>query len=312
MNYSKLRFGVFLATAVAFLSGCSKTPSVNSIINSSVETSSVVESASNNTSEFLIDNLDNSLVAIAKDFDSKTKYLTKDELQQKKDSLYKDICTKYKLSYKSDITIRGKALYDESGNLCIVSQKTYSEYLDEDSNASDSDYFYNKILTLNLEESDTRYIFIEQGDNIVIKGLFNIDCIKNCKIISPNISVPKFNYNIENYNYRSVTDDSFSLVYGKVKNIHQLTKNFIKKNLDDGASIYEAASSSKYLVLLADSSGNEMYWFANQNLSDVKVGDKICIQSDVVGPLQYDPYEGTVFLWDSMFNKHPHKNYYIY
>ncbi|MBS5652477.1 MAG: hypothetical protein KHW49_02745 [Eubacterium sp.] len=257
---------------------------------------------SNTKKEYTMPEFEKILLSVSKAYAKETEYLTDDEINEKKSTIYDKILKKYNLKSNAEITLRGKICVFDGTELYLTSTDNLNAYKDDDDKFS-----FEKMIELN-NTSDSSWAFVTSGDAVVVRGKFNIESLDNCKLLSPT-NPKNFKNNIKYLctDFDSLSSDYTPLVYGVVKNIISVSEAGKEFNKDKTFS--EQLKSSKYILTLTDNKNKyTMYYFcSNPNIKEAKVGDKLCARTFISGPLKFGKYEGQVFAYDL-----DHSNYYIY
>ena len=251
--------------------------------------------------EFKMDELENILISINNDFNKETKYLTNDEIKTKQDEIYKKIVEKY-IKYNSEITVRGKVLFNEDDNpLLLSSENATAFYQNPDK------FNYERVLSLSVNK-DKMWSFIEDGDVVAVKGIFRGNVLSDCALISP-AKIKSFHNNIDYFykDFDSLSTGTSPIIYGLVEKIIPSKKAGAELKKDN--TFTEKLKNSKYVLTLTDSSKkHKLYYFcSNPNIAEIKPGQKIAIRTFVVGPQRVGEYSGFVYAYDMGFAE-----YYVY
>ncbi|CUP40713.1 Uncharacterised protein [[Eubacterium] contortum] len=219
-------------------------------------------------------------------FEKESEYLTKDELNgDKGNELYKKCSQKTGLPFNKEITIRGKKeAAPISGFYVKSSDGKYSVYCHVDSNE------INKSL------------FVDNGESIVVKGVFAKKDVGYCFISDPVIISPE---NI-NTDYKSNVSDTLdniddivcSVVIGEIVDVQSLDEFNDLMDIMVGTVTYES-SDVYYENVITVSDGNDENGLISFTCNDdnLKIGDKISISGYVNSLAELLLADGTTETW---------------
>lgn len=215
-------------------------------------------------------------------FEEKSAYLTDEEKNGEiGQELYAECSKDTGLPYNEEITIRGVKETFLQGMIIQSEDESYNIFCRFSSGAS------NNIA-----------LFIEDGENVVVKGIFSKDgepygFLYDTEFISP--SQLDISYNESDINeilskVTSETDSVNTVIYGQISS--NISLDEFKKQAVDYID-FDTVHFSDNVVRIDGPNGGTVYFsYANEDNLDISVGDKIAIQGELHSMLGFDDGNG--------------------
>ena len=216
-------------------------------------------------------------------FEKESEYLTDDELYSDKGySIYKKCSEETGLPFKKAIRLRGKKMNSMKGFLLESTDGKYS-----------ISCFFN-------EDSLNESLFINDGDNIVVSGIFSENansygCLTNATIESPQNIEIVYENNIDAIlsDYEHISRSL--IVQGEISTILSL------EEFEQGMEIMKSTVTYEHqdyyydtVAQLQGESGSIYFMYKNDEYPNLKVGDKIVTPGYVYDLMHLKHLDGTV------------------
>ena len=206
-------------------------------------------------------------------FEEETQYLTDEELAGDKGrNAYEKCSKKTGLPFNQSVTIRGKKKYTLRSSFYILSE----------------DGEYSIPCLFEVDEPNIS-IFINDGENIVVSGIFSQEnhgygSLTNITIDSPKNIDTSYNNNIDNVLSQCADHFDSYVIHGEVDSIKTLEDFEYMMSLLSGTANYE--SQDYYydtVVCLKDEDGEGTIYFMydKDTFGELKPGDKVAVEGYV-------------------------------
>lgn len=226
-------------------------------------------------------------------FEEESKYLTTEELNGEEGfSLYKKCSKETGLPYDKEITLRGKKKNSMVSFEVTSSDEEYSIMCFFDADAQDDS------------------IFIEEGENIVVTGIFSdadkyYGALSGVEIVSPSKIDTEYNNNVAEILDNLDGTNGTSVIQGEITNIQSLEEFENAMSLMEDTVNY--SPSDLYYDTVVTISGEEdksiTFMYNPEHLGELKIGDKVVVSGYVDSLMDFSKADGTTdVLWGIIGN----------
>ncbi len=244
-------------------------------------------------SEYDIDEFGAIYEETEKKFNKETEYLTQEEkLGDEGRAIYKKCSKETGLPYNKEITLRGKKKNSVISFQISSSNEEYSIFC----------FFDTKM--------QNKSIFIEEGENILVKGIFSdVDngygVLSNVEILSPEKIDDTYTNNVKEIldDYDSI--DGTSVIQGEVALVQTLDEFENAMNLMEDTVTYTPSDLyDDTVVTITGAEGKNISFMYDQEvLGSVETGDKIAVSGSVEDLMSLQMADGsTNVFWGLLGN----------